>query len=123
MAKKISEEGRVNATSPLADFLSSEAVRIFDGASEERRVQYRAAERRCEVFRAWNAVCANTREGKHVTGLHFVAERNQLVVYTDGPSWTQELTMMREIIRARMERAGAVVDSIYVKTSKPGFQR
>lgn len=111
----------MNATSPLAEFLSGEAMRIFDGASEERKAQYRAAERRSEVFRAWNTVCANTREGKHVTGLHFVPERNELVVYTDGASWTQELSMMREIIRARMECAGAAVDSIYVKTSKPGF--
>lgn len=123
MARKISKEGRLNATSSLADFVAQECSRIFDGASEERRAQYRAAERRSEVFRAWNTVCANTREGKHVTGLHFVAERNELVVYTDGAVWTQELTMMREIIRARMERAGASVDNIYVKTSKPNFQK
>lgn len=116
-------DGRLRATSSLTDFISAERSRIYDGASEERREQYRRAERRGEVFHAWNAVCANTREGKHVTGLHYVAERNELIVYTDGAAWTQELVMMREIIRARMEAAGAAVDSIVVKTTKPGFQR
>lgn len=68
-------------------------------------------------------MCANSREGKHVTGLHYVPERDELVVYTDGASWTQELSMMREIIRARMERLGGAVGNIVVKTSRPGFER
>ena len=51
------------------------------------------------------------------------AERDELVVYTDGASWTQELSMMREIIRARMERLGGAVGNIVVKTSRPGFER
>ena len=68
--------------------------------------------------------CAPTpAEGKHVTGLHYVPERDELVVYTDGASWTQELSMMREIIRARMERLGGAVGNIVVKTSRPGFER
>ena len=46
-----------------------------------------------------------------------------LVVYTAGASLTQELTMMREIIRARMERLGGAVSNIVVKTSRPGFER
>lgn len=117
------DDGRLRATSSLADFIATERSRIFDGATPERRAQYEQAERRGEVFRAWNTVCANTREGKHVTGLHFVPERNELVVYTDGAAWTQELVMMREIIRARMESAGAAVDAIIVKTTKPGYQR
>lgn len=120
---KISDDGRFNATMSLSDFAASECGRIFDSAGERRKEQYRAAERRSEVFRAWNDVCANTREGRHVTGLHFISERNELVVYTDGASWTQELMMMREIIRARMERAGVVVDAIFVKTSRPGYQK
>ncbi|MDO4436535.1 MAG: DciA family protein [Coriobacteriaceae bacterium] len=116
-------EGRLNATAGLGDFINAERSRLFDGATPERRAQFKQAERRRDVYQAWNAVCANTREGKHVTGLHFVAERNELVVYTDGASWTQELTMMREIIRARMERAGAAVDSILVKTTRPNYRR
>lgn len=116
-------EGRLNATAGLGDFINAERSRLFDGATPERRAQFRQAERRRDVYHAWNAVCANTREGKHVTGLHYVPERNELVVYTDGASWTQELTMMREIIRARMERAGGAVDAILVKTSRPGFSR
>lgn len=123
LEKKSSGSERSRATVVLGEFLSAERSRIFDGASEARREQYRQAERRGEVFRAWNTVCAGTREGKHVTGLHFVSERNELIVYTDGAPWTQELTMMREIIRARMERAGASVDDIIVKTTRPGFHR
>lgn len=107
----------------LGEFLNAERVRLFDGVSDERRAQYLRAERRNEVFRAWNTVCSGTREGKHVTGLHYIPESNELVVYTDGPSWTQELTMMREIIRARMERAGGEVDAIIVKTTRPGFAK
>lgn len=123
MERKSDKSERARATVGLGEFLSAERSRIFDGASEDRREQYRQAERRGEVFRAWNTVCANTREGKHVTGLHFVPERNELIVYTDGASWTQELTMLREIIRARMERVGASVDNIVVKTTRPGFQK
>lgn len=123
MERKSDKSERTRATVGLGEFLSAERSRIFDGASEERREQYRQAERRGEVFRAWNTVCANTREGKHVTGLHFAPERNELIVYTDGASWTQELTMLREIIRARMERVGASVDNIVVKTTRPGFQK
>ena len=93
------------------------------GATPERRQQFRQAERRHEIYHAWNQVCANSREGKHVTGLHYVPERDELVVYTDGASWTQELSMMREIIRARMERLGGAVGNIVVKTSRPGFER
>lgn len=120
---RVTEKGRLNATVGLGDFISSERSRLYDGASPERRQQFHQAERRSEVFRAWNQICANTREGKHVTGLHYIAERNELVVYTDGASWTQELTMMREIIRARMERLGGEVANIVVKTSRPGYDR
>lgn len=123
MERKSDKSERARATVGLGEFLSAERSRIFDGASEDRREQYRQAERRGEVFRAWNTVCTNTREGKHVTGLHFVPERNELIVYTDGASWTQELTMLREIIRARMERVGASVDNIVVKTTRPGFHK
>lgn len=120
---RVTEKGRLNGTAGLGDFINSECSRLFDGASPERRRQFRQAERRHEVYHAWNQICANTREGKHVTGLHYVPERDELVVYTDGASWTQELTMMREIIRARMERLGGAVSNIVVKTSRPGFER
>lgn len=117
---RVTEKGRLNATVGLGDFINSERSRLYDGATPERRQQFKQAERRREVFHAWNQICANTREGKHVTGLHYVPERDELVVYTDGASWTQELTMMREIIRARMERAGAHVDGLVFKTTAPG---
>lgn len=112
---------RVNTTMELSEFIESERARIYDAATPERQEQFRDAERRSDIIRAWNQVCAGTREGKHVTGLFYVPERDELVVYTDGASWTQEISMMREIIRARMERVGgprAHVGSIMVKTTK-----
>lgn len=120
---RVTEKGRLNATAGLGDFINSERSRLFDGATPERRRQFEQAERRHDIYRAWNQICANTREGCHVTGLHYVAERDELIVYTDGASWTQELTMMREIIRARMERLGGAVGNIVVKTTRPGYER
>ena len=120
---RVTEKGRLSATAGLGDFINSERSRLFDGATPERRRQFEQAERRHDIYRAWNQICANTREGRHVTGLHYVAERDELIVYTDGASWTQELTMMREIIRARMERLGGAVGNIVVKTTRPGYER
>lgn len=120
---RVTEKGRLNATAGLGDFINSERSRLFDGATPERRRQFEQAERRHDIYRAWNQICANTREGRHVTGLHYVAERDELIVYTDGASWTQELTMMCEIIRARMERLGGAVGNIVVKTTRPGYER
>ncbi len=120
---RVTEKGRLNATAGLGDFINSERSRLFDGATPERRRQFEQAERRHDIYRAWNQICANTREGRHVTGLHYVAERDELIVYTDGASWMQELTMMREIIRARMERLGGAVGNIVVKTTRPGYER
>lgn len=118
---KVTEKGRLKATAGLGEFIGSERMRLFDAATPERQAQFRKAERRHVIFRAWNKVCGGTREGKHVTGLHYVAERDELIVYTDGASWTQELTMMREIIRARMDACGGSVGNIVVKTTRPGF--
>ncbi len=118
---KVTKKGRLKATAGLGEFINSEKMRLFDGATPERQAQFRRAERRHVIFQAWNKVCAGTREGKHVTGLHYVAERDELIVYTDGASWTQELTMMREIIRARMDACAGAVVNIVVKTTRPGF--
>ena len=86
-------------------FLDAERQRILAAATPERRAQMEAAEESRAVYRAWNAVCSGTREGRHVTGLRYLPESNELLVYLDSPSWTQEMTLLREIIRARMERA------------------
>ena len=120
---KVTEKGRLKATAGLGEFINSEKMRLFDGATPERQAQFRRAERRHVIFQAWNKVCAGTREGKHVTGLHYAAERDELIVYTDGASWTQELTMMREIVRARMDACGGAVGNIVVKTTRPGFAK
>lgn len=120
---KVTKKGRLKATAGLGEFINSEKMRLFDGATPERQAQFRRAERRHVIFQAWNKVCAGTREGKHVTGLHYVAERDELIVYTDGASWTQELTMMREIIRARMDACGGAVGNIVVKTTRPASPR
>ena len=92
---RVTEKGRLNATAGLGDFINSERSRLFDGATPERRRQFEQAERRHDIYRAWNQICANTREGRHVTGLHYVAERDELIVYTDGASWTQERSKLK----------------------------
>lgn len=116
-----SGDERLAATQALSGFLAPERSRLFDGGGPEKQAQLLAAERVREVYGAWNAVCAGTREGVHVTGLHYVPERNELVVYADGAAWAQELTMLREIIRARMAARGAEVDAIAVRTSREGY--
>ena len=96
-------------TRGLGGYLAEERSRLFDGASPKKREQMLAAERTREVYRAWNAVCAHTREGSHATGLHYRPETNELIVYMDSAAWTQEMTMLREIIRARMAATGVDV--------------
>ena len=107
-------------TRGLGGYLAEERSRLFDGASPKKREQMLAAERTREVYRAWNAVCAHTREGSHATGLHYRPETNELIVYMDSAAWTQEMTMLREIIRARMAATGVDVAGLVVMTSKEG---
>ena len=114
---------RKGETHSLADFIPLERRRILDGASETKLAQMRAAEATHDVYHAWNQVCAGTREGEHVTGLHYVPESNELIVYADGSTWVGELTMMREIIRARMYRLGVDIAGIKVKLSREGYAR
>ena len=104
---------RESETVAFSGFLNAERQRILAAATPERRAQMEAAEES-------RAVCSGTREGRHVTGLRYLPESNELLVYLDSPSWTQEMTLLREIIRARMERAGAHVDGLVFKTTAPG---
>ena len=108
-------------TRGLGGYLAEERSRLFDGASPKKREQMLAAERTREVYRAWNAVCAHTREGSHATGLHYRPETNELIVYMDSAAWTQEMTMLREIIRARMAATGVDVTGLVFMTSKEGY--
>lgn len=108
-------------TRGLGGYLAAERSRLFDGASPKKREQMLAAERTREVYRAWNAVCAHTREGAHATGLHYKPETNELIVYMDSAAWTQEMTMLREIIRARMAATGVDVAGLVFVTSKEGY--
>lgn len=108
-------------TRGLGGYLAAERSRLFDGASPKKREQMLAAERTREVYRAWNAVCAHTREGAHATGLHYKPETNELIVYMDSAAWTQEMTMLREIIRARMAATGVDVAGLVFMTSKEGY--
>ena len=113
------EQDRVGSSS-LAGLVDTERARILAGSSPEERDRMKSAERARSVYHAWNTVCAGTREGEHVTGLKFLPDSNELLVYFDSPSWTQEFTMLREIIRARMERAGAHIDGFIFRTSHTG---
>ena len=109
---------RESETVAFSGFLNAERQRILASATPKRRAQMEAAEESRAVYRAWNAVCSGTREGRHVTGLRYLPESNELLVYLDSPSWTQEMTLLREIIRARMERAGAHVDGTRSHTAR-----
>lgn len=104
----------------LSAYLDDERRRILGAASAERREQMARAEQSRTVYRAWNAVCGGTREGAHVTGLRYLPDTNELLVYLDAPSWTQEMSMLREIIRARMEREGVSLAGFKFRTTKPG---
>ena len=108
---------RESETVAFSGFLNAERQRILAAATPERRAQMEAAEESRAVYRAG---CSGTREGRHGTGLRYLPESNELLVYLDSPSWTQEMTLLREIIRARMERAGAHVDGLVFKTTGPG---
>lgn len=94
---------------------------VYEDASPARAEQLRRAELSRHVYRAWNQVCAGTREGRHVTGLRYLPETNELLVYLDEPSWTQEMTMLREIIRARMDRLGVKLDGFKFRTSREEY--
>lgn len=94
---------------------------VLNGTSPQDRERLAAAEKTRSVYRAWNAVVGSTREGAHVTGLRYLPEKNRLLVYLESSVWTQELTMAREVIRARMEREGVALDGFIFKTSKAGY--
>ncbi len=81
---------RESETVAFSGFLNAERQRILAAATPKRRAQMEAAEESRTVYRAWNAVCSGTREGRHVTGLRYLPESNELLVYLDSPSWTQE---------------------------------
>ena len=104
----------------LNEYLDAERRRILGAATPERREQMARAERSREVYRAWNAVCGGTREGAHMTGLRYLPDTNELLVYLDAASWTQEMSMLREIIRTRMERQGVSLAGFKFRTTKPG---
>ena len=106
----------------ISNMVDAERSRIIAGAAPEQRERMGEAERARAVYHAWNTVCAGTREGEHVTGLKFLPDTNELLVYLDGSVWTQEMMMLREIIRARMERAGAKIDGFVFRTSREGYQ-
>ena len=101
--------------------MGTERSRLYDAADDTRRGQLRDAERQRAVFRAWNEVCANTREGRHVTGLKYLPESNELLVYAEAGPWATELSMMREVIRARMAGKGVDVANLIFKISRGGY--
>lgn len=112
---------RVGETASIGSLAGSLRQNIIAGATPEQLERMHAAERARGIYRAWNAVVSGTREGAHVTGLRYLPDQNKLLVYLDNAVWTQEMTMLREIIRARMERAGARVDGFVFCTSKREF--
>lgn len=114
---------RYGGTIELNGYAALARRQIFDTATPEQQERMLAAERTGKVYGAWNKVLSGTREGKHVTGLRYLPENNELLVYTDAPAWTQELSMLREIIRARMAHEGAEVAAIRFRTSRKGYTK
>lgn len=112
---------RTGETASIGALAGALRQNIMAGATPEQLARMHAAEQSRGIYRAWNAVVSGTREGAHVTGLRYLPDQNKLLVYLDDAVWTQEMTMLREIIRARMERAGARIDGFVFRTSKPGF--
>ena len=55
--------------------------------------------------------------------LYYAEADNALVVYVDAQAWGTNLTMMREILRTRMEFQGARVSKIVVRVSREGYRR
>lgn len=121
--KRRNDDARAKTTVSVASLMGDVHHNIVAHATPEQLERMRNAERVRQVYIAWNAVCGGTREGEHVTGLRFLPDENKLLVYLDGAAWTQEMTMLREIIRARMEREGVKLDGFVFRTSKPGFKR
>lgn len=117
----VTRKGRAAETRAFGDYLSVERHRIFDRAGKERKEQMRAAEKTREVYQAWNKVLEGTRESAHVTGLKYLASSNELLVYLDSSAWTQELMLMREIIRTRMGNEGVALDALRFRTSPEGY--
>lgn len=115
--RKRDDKDRAAATLGLSAYVQGECDRFLSGATVDQREMMKSAEKIRSVYAAWNAVCGGTREGKHVTGLHYVPENDELIVYADAAPWAQELTMLREIIRARMAHEGAKISSIVFKVS------
>ena len=68
---------RESETVAFSGFLNAERQRILAAATPERRAQMEAAEESRAVYRAWNAVCSGTREGRHVTGLRYLPEAKE----------------------------------------------
>lgn len=114
---------RERSTVAVSSIMGQVRQDIVSRATPEQLERMRKAEAARGVYRAWNAVCGGTREGEHVTGLRYLSDQNKLLVYLDDAVWTQEMTMLREIIRARMEREGVRLDGFVFRTTKPGFKR
>ncbi len=114
---------RFGGTFELNGYAALARRQIFDTATPEQQARMRAAEKSRSVYSAWNAVCAGTREGAHVTGLRYLSDENELLVYTDSAAWTQEFTMLREIIRARMGHEGVDVARLRFRTSRAGYTK
>ncbi|QWT17606.1 DUF721 domain-containing protein [Collinsella sp. zg1085] len=108
---------RNRTTLSLSQLAQTMREQVFGGQTKEQQEQFIRAEKRARIFHAWNTVIGKSREKQHVTGLFYIPEKNELLVYVDEPVWAQEFSMLREILRARMAAIGADVAHISFKTS------
>ena len=56
-----------------------------------------------------------------MTGHKYLPETNELIVYAEAGPWATELSMVREVIRARMAVKGVDVAGLIFKTSRGGY--
>lgn len=93
---------RESETVAFSGFLNAERQRILAAATPGAPCADGGCRGVARGLSARGTRCGSgTREGRHVTGLRYLPESNELLVYLDSPSWTQEMTLLREIIRAR----------------------
>ena len=103
----------------ISAFFPAETKRVFSSASQQKIQAMYEAERRKEIFFAWNkAVSQDSRNlVQHITGLFYNASDKKLTVYVDTPSWCQEISMQKHVFLTRMSQEGGSVEDIIFKVS------
>ncbi len=107
---KVTKKGRLKATAGLGEFINSEKMRLFDGATPERQAQFRRAERRHVIFQAWypllllDDVMSELDAARRDAIVGFIADEIQTVITTTNLGYFAD----DMLARARVIRIGDV---------------